>query len=216
MRHHLLYPLSFSQYPTFRLALGCFLLRSAHTAYHHILSHKYCLPLRSSLWMQGSKWHPTFCGDKHFHWHPGHCRASYCSCDHRQLRPLSLFTPKWLLLVYSTPHSTRYRRPHLPYYPLGKKEITNAIRQKNHLLLKRLIFITHFAILSKYLRNHLFLLRIDNGFFVVKKNAYKRYKCLWRVSLRSLSLIINKSSPYLYTDLFELFNSYRLIAFVKI
>lgn len=136
MRHHLLYPLSFSQYPTFRLALGCFLLRSAHTAYHHILSNKYCFPLRGALWLQGSRWHPTFCGDKHIHRHSCHCRASYCSYHHFQLRlfplftfQLSLFTPKRLPLVYSTPHSISYHRPSLPGYFLRQEQIFHAYRK---------------------------------------------------------------------------------------
>ena len=56
-------------------------------------------PLRSPIWMQDSQWRQAFHCDKHIHRHFGYSRTTYCSCDHRQLRPLSLCTFLFSLLT---------------------------------------------------------------------------------------------------------------------
>ena len=82
----------FSQHSSFRLASRSIPFRSTYTAYRPLLPYQCTFPLRSSLWMQDSQWCPTFCGNKHFHWHPHHRRFTYRCCYDSKLYSF-IFSP---------------------------------------------------------------------------------------------------------------------------
>ena len=117
-----------SQHSSFRLASRSIPFRSTYTAYRPLLPYQCTFPLRSSLWMQDSQWCPTFCGNKHFHWHPHHRRFTYC-CSHDSKLYSFIFSPFWrhhlLSLVWSLAYNPHHRRSSLPHHPLGKEPSTH-------------------------------------------------------------------------------------------